>query len=173
MNDYETIRKLIRALANKDTFQVFQAEVTSVDQENDVCDVKMIENDLDLYDVRLKATIDGSSKGILIVPTVGSKVLVGVINNNLNDLFIAQFSEVDLIQYDDGSFGGLVRADNLKTELDKTKAVVAAIKQSLDAWVTVPNDGGAALKTLWGTNGAGKNVGDYSNIENPKIKQGQ
>ena len=173
MNRHEVIRKAIKELAKGDSFQVFPAQVLSVNENNGTCAVKMIANDLDLFEVRLRATIDGEAKGILIVPQVGSKILVGLINDDLKSLFVVSVSAVDKVQYDDGSYGGFVRADILKTELDKTNQVVEAIVNSLSNWSIAPGDGGAALKSHFISQLSGKEVGNYNGIENGKLTHGQ
>jgi hypothetical protein len=118
-------------------------------------------------DVRLLA---GDGNGLTYIPKVGSVVIVKMISDVSG--FVAMFSQLDNIQFLDGSFGGLTKTPELKIQLDKTKEVVDAIKDSLTNWTTVPNDGGAALKTFFAGQIAGKNTGDYSDIENDKITHG-
>jgi hypothetical protein len=82
------------------------------------------------------------------------------------------YSAVDSIKMLDGSYGGLVKAPELKIQLDKTNEVVNAIVNALTTWTPVANDGGAALKTAATATIGTKVVGDYSNIENEDITHG-
>ena len=59
----------------------------------------------------------------------------------------------------------MVKGDTLQENLDKTNEVVKAIQESLLEWVTVPNDGGAALKIKAGQKLAGKSVGTFEKIK--------
>lgn len=141
----------------------------------------------EIFDVRLKATIDpDDNEGIVLVPKVGSYVLVSIIGNNAATAAVVKYSAVDqvkgqigntkfVITGDDivingGDLGGMVKAKELKTQLDKTNAVVQAIVNSLSNWIVAPSDGGAALKTFFAGQISGKSVGNYSNLENEKVK---
>lgn len=76
------------------------------------------------------------------------------------------------IQLLDGSLGGLTKTQELKTQLDKLNNQLQAVISSLQNWIPVPNDGGAALKTYFNTQISGKVAGDFSNIENANITHG-
>lgn len=70
--------------------------------------------------------------------------------------------------------GGLVKAQELKTQLDKTNAVVQAILTVL-AGVNIPEAGGGAPSALQAAlKGAllGKAVGDFANLESTKVFHG-
>jgi hypothetical protein len=148
--------------------QVLPATVLSVDEENYTIDVEPI-GFPEFPEVRLKAAIDGVKDGVVEIPEVESTVLIGIILNQYEDAFLLKCSKVSKIVINGGSNGGLINIKTLIEELDKTKAVVDAIKQSLDSWVVVASDGGAALKTLWGTNGSGKSTGNFSSMEDDKV----
>ncbi len=85
---------------------------------------------------------------------------------------VVMFSQLDSIKMLNGSYGGLTKTQELKTQLDKTNAVLQAVVDSLKNWTVVANDGGAALKAFFNIQLGIKVVGDYSQIENDKITHG-
>lgn len=121
-------------------------------------------------------------------PTIDSKCIIGIINNNAADAFLIECESVDEIEISDATgfklllkdgkmtingetFGGIVNAIELKTQVDKNTAVLEAIKTVFQSWVTVPNDGGASLKTASAAF-VSLDTADLSNIQNDKIKHG-
>jgi hypothetical protein len=165
--------------------QSFTAEVLEVDKDNDTCKVQVPEGP-ELFGVRLTAIEDAHDTKAVAYPKVGSIVLVNLIENQESEAYVSKCSDIESIlvktgnhqlhiaadgsQFDDGELGGMVKAKELKTQLDKTNALVQAIADSLTQWVPVPQDGGAALKTLINSMLPGKQVGNYSDIENHKVK---
>ena len=141
---------------------------TVVSVDGTKCHVTTLDTEVDLYGVRLQAA---ESNGILLIPKVGSIVVVTPITDF--EFVVVMFSEIDTINLLDGSYGGLTKTQELKTQLDKTNAVVQAIVDTLQQWTPVANDGGAALKAFFPTKLLTKVVGDYSNIENGSITHGQ
>jgi len=63
-----------------------------------------------------------------------------------------------------------VKGDTLKTEIDKLNAQMDAIRQAVQNWVVVPNDGGAAFKTLLSSLFLTKPQSDFSDILSDKVK---
>lgn len=121
-------------------------------------------------------------------PTIGSKCIVGIINNNAADAFLIECESVDEIEISDATgfklvlkdgkmtingetFGGIVNAIELKKQVDKNTAVLEAIKTAFQNWMPVPNDGGGVLKGL-SSAFTSLDTADLSNIENDKIKHG-
>ena len=168
MSAESDIRRAIKSMFTDNRDNTFIAEVLSVDINSRTCDVSNIDNDLEYNNVMLQAYV--SHSGIVITPKVNSQVLVTMINDTLGH--VTMYSEVDLITMNGDSFGGIVKADTLKTELDKTNAVVNAIYSALTTFVPVPGDGGLALKTLAISSLAGKATGIYTSIKNDLIKHG-
>jgi hypothetical protein len=115
----------------KDEVFLVQCEVNSVNEAARTCDVTTISgrSQYSIDDVALMPIVDD---GVLIIPTIGSTVLV--IHNNRNVKFICQFSEIDKflvisggsimeikdgsITFNDGSYNGLVRVEDLTTKLN-------------------------------------------------------
>lgn len=168
-----TIKEVLEQFVkNQLALQVLLCRVTAVDKAKALCDVEPVNGQAEMFDVRLRAVADGETSGMVIYPKVGSLVLVALIENDYNSAFVAMCSEVDEIIINGGSFGGLVNAKELKKELDKTNAVVQAIMQTLTTWVVAPSDGGLALKTAMITALTGKVLGNFTKLENEKIKHG-
>jgi hypothetical protein len=162
------IAETIRMIANKDRLPFGSVcKVLSVDAGAATCVCEPIDDSADIEDVRLQPS---PASGILTIPVVGSMVIVQMRNDV--EGFVAMFSEVDSIRFRDGSFGGITKTQELKTQLDKTNQVLQAIANTLTTWTVAANDGGAALKAAAIAALAGKVVGDYSGIENGNITHG-
>lgn len=161
----EAIKKMAHPIF-KDDYGIV-CTVDSIDLTLLTCVCSPVNGETSIPGVRLQAQKDN---GIVVLPVIGSKVVVQPLNEITG--YVALFSQVDTIAYFDGSFGGWVKATELKTQLDKTNAVVQAIVDTLTGWTPVANDGGAALKAFFPTKLLAKVVGDFSNIQNSKITHG-
>lgn len=118
----DNIKKLGDMLAglNKPALPLFNAEVKSIEGES--CTI--IINNIEIDDVRLKATINGKTNKILTIPAVGSMVLVGSLTGDLKDLAVLAVDEIAKLQYEqDGlqllidSTDGKVSIGNAGTDL--------------------------------------------------------
>lgn len=168
------IKDSIQQLAgtfNKDIVSIVACTVDSVDQDNRTCDCTPISGDAitDIPGVQLMAEVND---GILILPSVGSTVIVGL--STRNTAFVIMYSSVDTITLRGGQYGGLTKTQELKTQIDKTNEVVNAILNILTGSpINEPGNGApSALQAALSAALAGKMVGDFSNIENTKIKHG-
>jgi len=148
---------------------IFQAEVLSVDEPNRKCSISA--TTLQSTEITMNADLCLlGNTGLVVIPSVGSNVLV-MYSKTVNPCII-QHSFIDKILLNGDENGGLVLANELKTQLDKTNEVVNAIVTALTTWTPVPNDGGLALKTFATTQLTGKTVGNYNNIQSETIFQG-
>lgn len=86
----------------------FAADVVEVDKENGTCTVK--DDDIEYYDVQLSSIIDGAKKQLWIYPVVGSSVLVSPIEEDIKQLYIEVYSEVEQVDWN---------IDNVKFNFDK------------------------------------------------------
>ena len=78
----------------------------------------------------------------------------------------------DGIVFNGGDLGGLVKVEELTKQINAIEKDINTLKNVFTGWATVPQDGGAALKTA-ATTWAGQTLtltkrGDY---ENEKVKQ--
>jgi len=154
--------------AFKGSVQTFVATVLVVDEANMTVDVEPI-GQAPINDVRLKAGIDQVTDGVVEFPKEGSSVLVGLVGNNENEAVVLKCSDVDKVVINGGSNGGLINIQTLIEELDKTKDTVQKLLDVFNNWTPVPNDGGAALKTVASSILASAELGDYTGMEDEKV----
>lgn len=165
----QSIKDSIRMLAKTDdVFYSYPCTVDSVNTTNKTCDCLPLNGDADLLEVRL---IADDKTGILITPTVGSVVIVTMINKMTG--YVSMFSEVDSIALNGESFDGLVKVKELTTKINTLENDINTLKAAFSSWVTVPNDGGAALKAIAATwYGSSLTPTVQTDIENTTIKHG-
>lgn len=162
--------------------QTHWATVKSVDWEAKTMTVTGVVDDLDFFNVLLGL---GS---INRKPTIGKKCLIGIVNNNSTSAFLIECESVDEIEINDKTgfklslnngqmtingdqFGGIVNAIELKAQLDKNTLILQKMQTAFANWITVPNDGGAALKVL-SVDFISLDKADLGNIQNEAIKHG-
>jgi len=157
-----------------DTFETFVCVVNGVNGAT--CQVTRVMDDKIIPDVRLNCSSD-SSHGIVITPKIGSAVLVTSISED--DNFVSQFSEIEKIsivadtdiEINGGSFGGLVKIEELKTQLGKVTARIDGIIDALTNSQTAAQDGGATYKKGIVTKlNTLTDKEDFSNMEDTKCK---
>jgi hypothetical protein len=155
----------------------FEAQVVSVDKNKDTIVVQPVEGD-EIPDVKLKSIISDNTKKIVPYPAVGSFVTVSLLRNSNIDFYVTGFSEVeelvincDKVVINGGDKGGLVNWTDAKTQHDKTKAFLNAIKNACATPVNEPGNGApsafqialnAAISTL--------QVPSFESLEDTKVK---
>jgi len=170
-NKSKEIRDAIRSICGIDNQGLifFNAKIVSVDDET--CTIER--NGLEFTDVRLAAVVDGNTKNLLIKPKVGSMVLIADLSEGLmRDLAIIGWSEMDTITINGGENGGLTITPTLVQELNKNNAILTALLGVLTG-APIPEPGNASPSALQiALKGAvtGKQLGDFSKIEDAKIK---
>ncbi|MCW5900493.1 MAG: hypothetical protein KIT10_14610 [Flavobacteriales bacterium] len=109
----------------------------------------------------------------ITVPEPGSKVLLGIIENKHVATFLLFAESIAERRINGNALGGIVKADAVAQELATLQAELNQLKSLLNAWVPVPNDGGAALKTSL-TAWAGQPVATTNSqqLQNPKVSHG-
>lgn len=182
----DTIKQLAGTF-NKDFIAFVECTVDSVDPDAQTCDCTAVSGkaETEIPNVKLSAE---ANNGIIITPTVGSTVIVGI--SDRVGAFVVMYEDLDvfqivinttsflmndgLTQFNDGSFGGLTKTQELKTQIDKTNEVVNIILTILTGSpVNEPGNGApSALQAALGAGLAGKTVGDFSDIENDKVTHG-
>jgi hypothetical protein len=162
----EEIRNGIRELARQGAIQFRPGIIKAVDKAACRCDVQLAEDyDVVLYDVRLRAVDDEEDKGFVLFPAVGSDVIIGQMSSG--GWFVSMYSVLDSLMlkvetqtmevskdgfvWNGGSLGGLVKIADLVSKLNALEQDINSLKTAFSAWVPVPNDGGAALKTAAGS----------------------
>ena len=137
----------------------------------------------EILDVLLNANGDPDNS-VTIVPVVGSVVYVTYYDKN--NAFISLVAEVekvliknssvslevsDKVYLNGDSFGGLIKVEELKTQIDKNTAVIDAMQSAFNSWITIPGDGGAALKAL-SSSFTSKPTANLDDIENENVQHG-
>jgi len=102
MSQYEEIKGLIKAIVGDMSNLPIFGTVTAVDSET--CTIKL-SSGLEIPDVRLRATVDGSTDFLKMIPKVGSKVIALSMTGEMDDLVLLKADEVEKIEY---SQGGLI-----------------------------------------------------------------
>lgn len=92
MTQQVTIKRLFSQRLQEASRTSFLAKVKEVNADDCVCVVET--EDGIRYDEVLLRAVTGVDKGILVVPTVGSYVMVSRIGGS-NELYVSMFSEID------------------------------------------------------------------------------
>jgi hypothetical protein len=182
MSDTRRIREVVQRLAGTQGTEgnyPVMCTVLTVDTDALTCTVESV-NDGDVYEldnVRLMACVDD---GFLLLPVVGSNVIV---NKNDRGLpFVEMFSELTNVyvtapatQFNDGSFGGMVKGTEFLTQTTKLVNLLTAIFDVLTgAPIDEPGNGApSALQAALNAALAGQQVPDFSNSVNTLITHGQ
>lgn len=135
----EIKQSLVKALGITPNLAI-TATVVSI--ENDTCTVKLL-SELVLSDVRLKATISDDQDYFLIVPQIGSEVILMSQTGALSGLMVLKVDAVEKIIYKKGSFEFVVDGTEGKVKLKKGGAnfgnlVSDLIKEISDAIILTP-----------------------------------
>lgn len=142
MSQDKNIKELIQELAGDPAAEYYSkpCEVVEVDEVARTCDVQPYDGTAIIYGVRLQA-IEGSKEGLVIVPKKGSGVLVVFISKYrafvaLNEQLEKILVDVDEFTINGGNFGGLYKAPQANTELNKLKTRLTAIENALKSFAT-------------------------------------
>ena len=184
----------------KDGIEIYFGQVTEIDLSNTVihapsCTVS-IKNDVPLINVALQSSF---SDGLLLVPTIGSQVVVLRSRDNPYPVIIMT-SDLDAIymqvqdswivnwgqngedsDFNSKSFGGLVKLVDpndtnagVLARLNKLEQDINNLKNAMSTWVPVAQDGGAALKSAAGSwFGQQLTPTQRGDLENKKITMGE
>lgn len=169
MSDTADIKKAIKGLSETgDEVYSILCTVKSVDLTAKTCYCLPVSGDADITDVSL---IVNAQTGFMIIPTVGSKVLVTMQNESTG--YVGMYSQIDFIHLNGDNYGGLVKIADLVSKLNATENKINALISAMSSWVVVPNDGGAALKTIAASFYATSlTVTTQASIENSTTKHG-
>lgn len=133
----KNIEELIREIANDPAAEYYAkpCEVLTVDESARTCNVRPYDDTANVYGVRLQA-LKGSEKGLFLVPTVGSAVLVVFLSKSR--AFVALGEQLDKIVIDTeltiwngGEFGGIFKAPDTLVQLNKLKDRITQLENDL------------------------------------------
>jgi hypothetical protein len=169
----ERARQNIRRIAGTfDTpiVEILFAEVLSVNQTDRTCKVKAISGKADTEVENVSLSIDRND-GEIKIPKIGSTV--GVAISSDVDAFVFAWSDIEEIIWKGGNYHGLVKVKELTQKINQLEQDNNKLKNAFNAWIVVPNDGGAGLKAAaapW--SGAAITQTQQSEIENIKMRHG-
>jgi hypothetical protein len=109
---------------------------------------------------------------VAVKPKQGTDCLISIVEGDEASTILIYAHEADLILYNGGDNGGLVITPKLVEELDRTNELLTALINTING-SPIPEPGNSApsaLQTALKTAIATKSLGDYSAIENEKIK---
>lgn len=126
--------------------------VSNIDEVKRICDVTPLGDEATRFDVRLQSAIS-KKVGIVLIPKDGSDVIISFMNKtqafvSLTSTLEKILIDTDLVQFNGGDNKGLVNVVDLVSKLNTLENDLNTLKTALSSWIPVPNDGGAALKTL-------------------------
>ena len=114
MTPEQKLIRNIRAAAGPQQLAVYQGEVVAVDGET--CTVVFASQRVE--GVRLRASLAEVEEQLLVVPKVGSAVVVGSLSGDLSELVVLVVDEVERIEINGGKLGGLVNIEPLVNGLN-------------------------------------------------------
>lgn len=169
------IKQAIQQLANDPNKgeRVFVCVVESVSLEEKTCDVIIADGSgILLPAVRLQAQ---PGNGIMVVPKVSSLVVVTMINSTNGHA--TMFSDVENIVYFDGSFGGLIKIEELVTKINNTENKLNDLIEKWNSFCTSYIPGSPAVTglppTLANSVETPLEVTQKSELENTLITHGE
>jgi hypothetical protein len=138
----------IRALSNRtDEVYAVVCEVLSVDKTSRTCDVRPLNGDAEVFDVRLQSAMSGGT-GMWYLPKAGSKVVIVFISKEA--AFVAMSEEVEALEVmiagqvlqisDKGLALGSDKGD-LRSEMDALFATLDAMTDTLMQFQLATNVG--------------------------------
>lgn len=161
------IAKYIRKIATQAGSNIIACKVTAVDGMT--CEVEPLDGSAPFKKVKLNAAPD-QNYGIVATPVIDSIVLIA--RRTETDVSVLMFSEIEkyelilsndikcelnkneIIFNDNKKSSYLTDINKLKTKLNNIENDLNTLKNLFVAWVPVPMDGGAVLKTAtttWAT----------------------
>lgn len=184
----DNLQRLIEAIARKGQapLLVNVGKVSNIDEDKRICDIT-IDDDLTLNNCRLNAIIDSYSNKLLIVPKDNSMVAFIAIGGKLTEPLVIAYSEIEKIlltigesdiliedgkiEMNGGNLGGLIKLQQLESNLNKLKKYVEdlATMASTAMAPMAALDGGASVTTFNTNWGATNAAFSFEDMEDTKI----
>lgn len=146
MSKYSEIKRLLKEIVGTASNLPIMGEVVSV--EGDSCTVK-VGDSIEVPDVRLKASIDGSQNCLLLKPKKGTLVRMISLTGDLDDLAIIHIDEIESISYSLNGLEVLIDSTDKKVMIKNNQVslvdVFSDLKTLLNSFkVIVPTPAGPA-----------------------------
>lgn len=161
-------------------------KVSNIDESKRICDIS-IDEDITLSNCRLNAIIDSYENHLLIVPKDNSMVAFITVGGKLTEPLIIAYSEIEKvlltigesdiliedgkIEMNGGNLGGLIKLQQLESNLDKLKKYVEDLATMASSAMApmAALDGGASVTTFNTNWGAMKAAFSFDDMEDTKI----
>lgn len=163
-------RDLIDAIRNivaSDSLMSFACTVTDINTTNYTCNCSPVDGSADFINVLLNAD---KKTGFVLIPKNNSIVVI-TMTSNVN-AFVSMVSEVDTILMKGDNYGGLIKINELKTQLNTLQTEINTLKTLVGTAITVYSgalDGGVSAATF---NAAILPQINLTTLENTNIKHG-
>lgn len=118
----------IRELAGNGRMTIYQGVVTAVDGVS--CTVRF--GNLEISDVRLRASLSDNDRQMLVVPRKDTAVVVGSLSGDLSDLVALKVDEIENIKVNGGKLGGLINIEDLTDKLNELVDEVNRLKDTFN-----------------------------------------
>lgn len=142
-----------------------------------VCRVTPIDGGADYTNVRLSPIVDESAEGYFMEPEEGSDVLINLVHLNATDTiaYVVACSKIKSLRWitSNGTVYSMTNTEELITQLNKNNQILSAILGVINSVVpiTEPGNGASsALQIKLKEAVAGKQLADFTNIKNERIK---
>jgi hypothetical protein len=169
MNESQDIKNHLRdILGLNQPFQIIiPATVKAVN--GNTCDVTPVNGEADILGVRLASEDDATD--FICIPTVGSVVMVGMIDGEMG--IVVMFGKIDSVKIRGDQYGGLIKIEKLVDKINALENLVNNILDTLKT-TTIPlaPSGTYPFAPLYTTFNDITPVTSKGDLENPNIKHG-
>lgn len=173
---YDVIKRVTRGAA------VVEGVIASVDEAAFTCDVSIRNSESEtpttFFDVPLRVLVSNQAS-VIEIPEINTQCVICFRDSNIGRPQILMIHKAlkilvicDQVTFNGGTLGGMVKVNDLVTRLNTIEQDINVLKTAFSAWVVVPTDGGAALKTAataWYSQQLQPT--QVNQLENIKIKQ--
>jgi len=162
----ELLRQIISAFNEGEEFYSRLGIVKSVDEIEKTASVQVVNGDI-ITDVRLQQVASG--EGLFLKPSIDSAVLIGW--SDKTTAYISLYSQIDEIVFKNGTFGGLIKIDELTAKLNDLVSSVNSMYSEFKAHThnvtAIGSPTGPVIPVPLEPNATSFNSDDY---ENKKFK---
>ncbi|MCX6232440.1 MAG: hypothetical protein NTZ33_12965 [Bacteroidetes bacterium] len=170
----ELRKTLVKLIEQYIPDQVKVGIVKTLNEAKQSCSVQLLDDDIELFDVRLGAGGEGSNEFILF-PEVNSPVLVGSINNKANAHYLVKVTKIKTIWIGGKDFGGLIKNKELNDNLTSIKEYLSDLKSAIATGINSVGIGASANgttgKAAFESAMAGKTI-KLIEMQNTRVKHG-
>lgn len=125
------LQDAFRHLRNNRAGASFVAKVVGVDKQNGICTVEA--DDLEYAEVRLSSVVNNRENVFYLFPVPGSSVIVAPIYNDIHNLFVVSYSEVEdlKLNIENTNFEVTPEGFTLKRENESMRNLLDDLKNDL------------------------------------------